>query len=186
MKTAWLLHGTGGSNTDYFWFADTKQFLEANGYDVWWPLLPNTDNPNLAETSSFISANMPAPNEDTIIIGHSSACPVIMYLLQYAKTPVKQVILVAGFYQAIGDEGASDAMLPDGGFDWAAIKAAAKEIILINSDNDPWGCDAAQAQPVAKELGAQFVLAAGQGHMGSHTYDQPYKEFPKLKALLAV
>lgn len=31
MKTAILLHGTGGSDADYFWFADTKQYLESGG-----------------------------------------------------------------------------------------------------------------------------------------------------------
>ena len=45
MKTALLLHGTGGSDTVIFGFADTKQHLESIGYDVWWPLLPNTENP---------------------------------------------------------------------------------------------------------------------------------------------
>jgi hypothetical protein len=43
MKTAILLHSTGGRDSDYYWFADTRQYLETNGYKVWWPLLPHTD-----------------------------------------------------------------------------------------------------------------------------------------------
>ncbi|MFZ2495005.1 MAG: hypothetical protein WAW60_04515, partial [Candidatus Saccharimonadales bacterium] len=81
MKTAWLLHGTGGSDTDYFWFADTKEYLESKGYNVWWPLLPHTDKPSLEETRGFIKENIPVLDEDTIIVGHSSACPVILHML---------------------------------------------------------------------------------------------------------
>ena len=83
MKTALLLHGTGGSNKEYFWFIDTKQDLENKGYKVWWPLLPNTEKPELNETYSFISKNLPDIDENTIIIGHSSACPLILYLLEH-------------------------------------------------------------------------------------------------------
>lgn len=184
MKTAWLLHGTGGSDSDYFWFANTKKYLESKGYQVWWPLLPHTEKPNLKETSQYIKNNMPLLNEDTIIIGHSSACPAILHLLQFLESPIKQVILVSGFYRSIDDGGYSDLMLQDKEYDWDAIKKSANEIIFINSDNDPWGCNDKQARPVAAKLGAKFILAEGQGHMGSATYDQPYSEFPILKQII--
>ncbi|HVV66583.1 MAG TPA: alpha/beta hydrolase [Candidatus Saccharimonadales bacterium] len=186
MKQAILLHGTGGSDTDYFWFADTKKYLEGHGYSVWWPLLPNTDKPELEETLNFVEDGCLAIDEESIIIAHSSACPLILTFLQYLKVPVKQVILVSGFYQPIDDEGFSELMLQREPYDYHAIKKAAKEIILINSDNDPWGCDDKQARPVAEKLGAKFILAKGQGHMGSGSFNQPYREFPMLKELLAV
>ncbi|MDB5164435.1 MAG: putative Alpha/beta fold family hydrolase [Candidatus Saccharibacteria bacterium] len=185
-KEAWLLHGTGGSNTDYFWFEDTKKYLEERGYSIWWPLLPHTDKPNLIETRNFIEADMPSLNAETVIVAHSSACPVVLHLLQYFMIQIKQVVLVSGFYQSIDDEGFSQLMLQDKEYDWDAIKAAAKEIILINSDNDPWGCDDVQARPVAEKLGAKFILAEGQGHMGSGSFNQAYREFPLLKGLLAI
>lgn len=186
MKTALLLHGTGGSNVDYFWFQYTKDYLESKGYVVWWPLLPHTDKPNLEETRNYIEDNMPLFNEDTLIIGHSSACPVVLHLLQFVRVSVKQVILVAGFYQSIDDEGFSELMLQNDDYDWGAIKQAAREIVMINSDNDPWGCDDKQARPIAEKLGAKFILAKDQGHMGSGSFNQPYREFPLLKELLSV
>lgn len=182
MKNAILLHGTGGSDTDYFWFADTKEYLESKGYKVWWPLLPNTDRPNLAETVEFVEQNLPAIDEETIIIGHSSACPLILHMMQFFKVTVRQVILVSGYYQSIGGE--SNSMLPKDGFDWGEIKKHAKDIMFINSDNDPWGCDDKQARPAAEKLSAKFILAKGQGHMGSGSFKQPYREFPLLKELL--
>jgi predicted alpha/beta hydrolase family esterase len=186
MKRAILLHGTDGSDKDYFWFADTKKYLENHGYKVWWPLLPHTEKPTLLENIAYIEQNMPDLDEETIIIGHSSSCPIILSLLQRSAIKVKQVVLVSGFYQSIDNEGFSELVLQKEDYDWAAIKTAAKEIVLINSDNDPWGADAKQAQPVAEKLGAKFILAKGQGHMGSSTFNQPYKEFPLLKKLLAV
>jgi hypothetical protein len=107
-----------------------------------------------------------------------------MTYLQYRVKPIKQAILVSGFYESIDDEGFSELMLQGEEYNWKAIKSAAKEIILINSDNDPWGCDDKQARPIAEKLGAKFILAAGQGHMGSGMFSQPYREFPLLKGLL--
>jgi predicted alpha/beta hydrolase family esterase len=187
MKQALLLHGTGGSDTDYFWFADTKAFLEQHGYNVWWPLLPHTEKPNIDETRDFLEDNFSFEDvSEAIFIGHSSACPMLLDFLSNFTTPIKQLVLVSGFYKSLNDDGYSDLMLPEEGFDYVAVRAAAKEIVLINSDNDPWGCDDKQARPIAKLLGAKFILAEGQGHMGSSSFNQAYREFPTVKELLEV
>jgi predicted alpha/beta hydrolase family esterase len=183
-KRAWLLHGTAGSNSDYFWFADTKQFLESKGYEVWWPLLPHTEKPELEETLNYVEDTVPILNSETVIIAHSSACPMVLSFLQSVKVELRQVILVSGFYQSLNDDGYSDLMLQKEDYHWNDIKKASKEIILINSDNDPWGCNDIQARPVAVSLKAALVIATGQGHMGSVTYNQPYTAFPLLKRLL--
>lgn len=183
MSNAILLHGTGGSDVDYFWFADTKDHLESLGYSVWWPLLPNTDRPELKETRNYIEQNMPTLDENSIIIGHSSACPAILDLLQQEDLMVKQVILVGGFYEEIDKEGASALMLPSS-FDWNKLKANAHEYILINSDNDPWGCNDIQARKASLKLGGTLIVPAGQGHMGSISFNQPMKEFDLLKRLI--
>jgi len=185
MKTAIILHGTAGSDKQYFWFGDTKKFLEDHGYSVWWPLLPHTKKPRLQETLEFVQKHMTRVDHQTIIIGHSSACPVILSLLESLPSPINQAVLVAGFYEPLSDDGYSDLMLQDS-YDGKKINANAKEIILINSDNDPWGCDDNQARPIAEKLGAKFVLAEAQGHMGSTSFNQSYDKFPLLKKLLDV
>lgn len=184
MKQAVLLHGTDGNNIDYFWFADTKHYLEDHGYQVWWPQLPHTSRPTIEESSLFVEEHMPPIDEQSIIVGHSSACPLILHILDMSLIKIRQVILVAGFYASIKDNDLSLLMMPQEGFDYERIVSAAEEIILINSDNDPWGCDDIQARPVAEALNAKFVLAKGQGHMGSSAFDQPYCEFPLLNNLI--
>lgn len=185
MKTAILLHGTGGSDQDYFWFADTKRALEANDYTVWWPLLPNTSKPKLQESLVFLAKNMPDLDEESVIIGHSSACPLILSLLERAYTQINKAILVSGFYQDIDNGGQSTLMLQDT-YDWQKIRDNAQEIYLLNSDNDPWGCNDQQARLAAEKLGAPLIVMFGQGHMGSGTFNQPYRDFPLVKRLFGV
>jgi len=184
VKTAVLLHGTGGSDKDYFWFADTKQALEANGYEVWWPQLPNADKPNLQDALEFVQKIAPALDEQSFLVDHSSACPLILSWLERLDHPVAKVILVGGFYQDIHD-GQSHLMLQEK-YDWQKIKANANEIYLLNSDNDPWGCTDQQTRPAAQKLNAPLVTMFGQGHMGSGTFNQPYREFVLVKRLLGV
>jgi predicted alpha/beta hydrolase family esterase len=183
-KLAILLHGTGGNDQDYFWFADTEAYLQAQGYTVYWPLLPNADKPSLQPGVAFLKRTFPDLTAETIVIGHSSACPLIIAWLEQLEAPIKQAVLVGGFYQWIDDDGYSELMLKDS-YDWAKIKAAVGEIIMINSDNDPWGCDFQQAMPAALKLEAVAILNSGEGHMGSDTYHQPYREFPLLKRLIS-
>ncbi len=184
MKRAVLMHGNGGSDQDYFWFEDTKKYLEEHGYEVSWPLLPGTDAvPDLVKTVEYAKLHAPLSDGD-VAIGHSSGCPAILYWLQTTNVHLKQVVLVSGLYsQDVTNEYNKD-MLPQGDFDYSKISSKAEEFVFINSDNDPWWCDDKQARPVAERLGAKFILAEGQGHMGSGSFNQPYREFPLLKELL--
>jgi hypothetical protein len=174
MKQAILLHGTGGNDKDYFWFENAKKLLEENDYAIWWPQLPSPDRPTLDEAVDYVQENMPELDENSVIIGHSSACPLILSLFQRSDLHVRLAILVSGYYTAIQDK-VSDLMIEKDGYDWEKVKSSADEIVLINSDNDPWGCDDVQARPVADNLGAKFILAKQQGHMGSESFDQPYR-----------
>ncbi len=183
MPNAILLHGTDGNDKDYFWFGDTQSYLTRSGYDVWWPALPRTDNPRLDETISFLETGSSRIAADTILIGHSSACPVILSLLQRTTVSIKQAILVAGFYKPLPKLESSRLVLQDS-YDWPLIRSRAGEIILINSDDDPWECTVDAAAECGDNLSAISITHHGQGHMGSHTYNQPYREFDLLKRLI--
>jgi predicted alpha/beta hydrolase family esterase len=189
MKQAVLLHGTGGNDHDYLWFADTKQFLEQHGYEVWWPLLPNARRPHLEESLAFVEENMPLLDEESIIVGHGSACPLILSLLENSMITVKQVVLVSGYYVSVDDStegGISHLMLPEGGFEYDRIFTAAKQFVLISSDNDPLDSTADTARAVAEELDGKMIVVEGQGHMGSSAPRQPMSELSVLKENLAV
>jgi len=53
MKNAIILHGTG-CNPNSFWQPSIKKFLEKKGYEVWVPVLPDTDKPDLKKQLPFV------------------------------------------------------------------------------------------------------------------------------------
>ncbi len=182
MPNALILHGTGDKPTD-FWFPGIKTLLESGGYEVSVPHLPHPDRPVLADSLSMVFENVTF-HDSSIIIAHSSGCPLVLSILERIEAPIEQAICVSGFYQPIDANPDAPLMLQDH-YDWQRIRQHTRELILINSDNDPWGCNDAQARAVAAELAATFVIPIGQGHMGSETFGQPYREFPLLERLIS-
>jgi predicted alpha/beta hydrolase family esterase len=179
MKNAIILHGTGDM-PDMFWFPYVKKSLEANGYQVWLPQLPNAECPNLKEWLPFILDNGSFTDE-TIIIGHSAGAQVILSLLEKIDVKIKQAILVSGYATPLRYNSDSKEA---GEYEWDLIKTKAKQFVFINSDNDPWHCTDIQGRIMLDHLGGVQVIPRGEGHMGSQTHSQPYKEFPLLVRLI--
>ncbi|MDP3883227.1 MAG: alpha/beta hydrolase [Candidatus Staskawiczbacteria bacterium] len=179
MKNAIILHGTGDKPTD-FWFPWLKERLEAKGYEVWLPELPNAEKPNLKDWVPFILKGGKF-SEETIMIGHSAGAQIIPSVLEKLDVKIKQAILVSGYGKALRQNDKSPKNVDD--YEWENIKGKAKEFIFINSDNDPWTCDDKQGRILFDNLGGiQIILH--EGHMGSTTHKQPYKEFPLLNKLI--
>ena len=179
MKNAILLHGVGG-NGENFWFPYIKTHLQEKGYTVWNPTLPDPNNPQLDIWLSFVTEHGTF-NEETIIIGHSASNPIILALLENLSVKIKQVILVAAFFEPVH----SVTGVLKSTYDWEAIKSHVEDLIIINSDNDPWKCDDQQGLQLFHHLGGTLIIRHGEGHMGSESFNQPYKEFPLLLKLIA-
>lgn len=179
MKNVIIYHGTGGT-PDSFWFPYIKQHLETNGYTVDIPQLPGTDHPTLESWLPFALKHGIFTNE-TILIGHSAGCPLILSILENIDVQINQVILVAGFSQPLSAE--PDPILQDA-YDWQTIKSHVQDLIFINSDDDPWGCNDQAGRVMFDHLGGTFINPHGQGHMGSDAYNQPYQQFPLLLKLI--
>ncbi len=180
MKNATILHGTGETDQS-FWFPYTKSELEKTGYTVSIPNLPNTDSPTI--TTQLPTALKEQYNNDTILIGHSSGCALILSVLENITVQIKQAILVSGFARPYGKDKHNDPILQDI-YNWGKIKNNCKEFIFLNSDNDPWGCNDSEGRYMLDNLGGKLIIMKGEGHMGSNTFKQPYKEFPFLIKLI--
>jgi predicted alpha/beta hydrolase family esterase len=178
MKNAIIFHGTG-CTPESFWHPYLKTELEKKGYDVWVPALPDADSPDINKW--LPKALEGSYNSETIIIGHSAGGPLILAVLESLDKPVKMAIQVAGFMDQISER---KQLILKSSYDWEKIKNNAKHHILINSDNDPWGCDDKQGRKLFDMLGGSQVILHGEGHMGSDTYNQPYKQFPLLVKLI--
>ncbi len=173
-----IVHGTGES-PDSAWF----QYVANNmtGYEVVIPALPDPAHPSVEETVPFMLESCQFTSE-TVLIGHSSGCPLILSLLERITTPVKQVILVAGFMSPISE--VANPILQTK-YQTETIKANCPNFMYINSDDDPWGCDITKGTELRETFGGTQISMTGHGHFGSMKYNQPYKEFPFLLTLIA-
>lgn len=179
MKNAILLHGRGETPKS-FWIPYAKKELKKKGYKVWTPRLPNNDDPDIKISLQFV-LNNGVFTEETILIGRSAGCPLILSILESLNIQTKQAILVAGFITPL--LGAANKILQST-YNWEKIRHNVKEIIFINSDNDPWGCDDKQGRLMLDHLGGILIIPKGEGHLGSDIFRQPYKKFPFLIKLI--
>ena len=180
MKNAMIFHGNG-ETPNSFWHPSIKSFLEKHGYEVWAPQLPDADNPNLRFQLPFVLKNGKF-NAETIIIAHSARCPLCLAVLENISVKISKAILVAGFCKCPKNLDLHPILQRKYG--WEKIRKNVKEIIFINSDNDPWGADDKQGYYMFRNLGGTLIIRHGEGHMGSNRYKQPYKKFPLLEKLL--
>lgn len=180
MKNAIILQGAG-ETTESFWLPWLKRELEKIGYEVWLPQFPDNNDPQLEKNLPFVLNNGKF-TEETILVGHSAGCPLILSVLENIGIQVKQAILVAGFATPLPSKDAANKILQES-YDWEKIKQHVKDIIFINSVNDPWGCDDKQGRLMLDQLGGTLIIN-NDGHMGSDTFNQPYKEFPLLLKLI--
>lgn len=172
-----LLHGTGCAPDDH-WFPRLREILEAKWHMVSIPALPHAEKPERNVWREYVLAHY-ALDDTTVLIWHSSGATVILSILESLTQPIAKAVLIAGFFIELDKAWRASLMLQDT-YDRQKIAQHAGEIVLINSDNDPRGCTDTQARPVAKKLGATFVLAEGMGHMGSWTFNDPCKKLPLL------
>jgi uncharacterized protein len=182
MKNAKLFHGTGCSPESY-WFPYVKKNLQKLGYTVDVPQLPETDNPDLSKWLP-VALNTSIYDSETIIVGHSAGGPLVLSVLENINVQISIAILIAGYARPKGKLKLKEKILQDQ-YDWEKIKHTVKELYFVNSDNDPWGCNDVEGRYMLDHLGGTLIIKQGEGHMGSDSYHQPYKEFPLLVKLLS-
>ncbi len=191
MKNAILLHGNSCTPNSY-WLPSIKKFLEGYGYSVWAPQLPNSTVPDLKIQLLSVLKKGKFGNE-TIIVGHSSGCPLILAILENINVRINKAILVAGYARRLGKQNKpelkklekdAEPILQDK-YSWKKIRRNVKDIIFINSNNDPWSCDDKEGLYMFEHLGGTLIIQYGEGHMGSDKFKQPYKKFHLLEKLLS-
>jgi len=184
MKNAILLVG-GGENPEFCWFPWLKKNLENRGFRVWLPELPHNDNPTLEDALAFVQKNGQF-NEETVMVGHSAGCPLILSVLENLDIKIEQAIMVAGLIEPTIKNPVINEwqkkFIPTV-YDWTKIKDHCRNFVYINAANDPWGCDDKQGRKMFDKLGGTLIINQ-EGHMGSEKFKQPYKEFPLLLKLI--
>ena len=179
MKKVIILHGTGG-HPDSFWTPYLRDNLDSKTFDVYSPQLPNPDKPKLEEQLKYFQDNFEI-DENTTLVGHSAGCPLILSIIEKSSIKIEKAVLVAGLVRPKQE---SHKEFMQGEYDWDKIKSSCGKFILINSKNDPWGCDDQEGLFIQSKIGGDIVIFENEGHMGSDLLKQKYDEFPLLKTLI--
>ena len=174
-----LLHGMGATSRDQ-WLPYLVQYFSAQDWHVVAPDVPNSNDPNLERWLAFLDEQVELTSE-TVLVGHSMGCPVILSLLERSNVKIRKAILVAGFIEVV--VGAVKPILQDE-YDWGQIKNNCEYFYFVNSDNDPYHCDDKQGQLMRDRLGGTQIIMAGEGHFGTSEFNQPYPEFPFLTKVI--
>ncbi len=180
MSKVIIFHGTECKPED-FWYSWLKKELEEQGHTV---QLPYYEDINRAPISQFVQKVIDdfEYDDDTVLVGHSAGVPLILSILERLDITIQQAVLVAGFTSILDDE--TPEPILQSNYNWSKIKSSSRDFVILNSTDDPWGCDDRQGRKMFDELGGTFIIRK-DGHFGS-SKDPDYKEFPLLLQLTGV
>jgi predicted alpha/beta hydrolase family esterase len=180
MKRAVILHGTDGS-PETNWFPWLKQNLEAQGYEVWAPLLPENHTPNRHTYNDFLF-NSEWDFTDNIVVGHSSGAVSVLNLLMDERSPhISLGVMVGAWAKMDGTELELEqfkGLFPEEGFDFARIKSKANKLYFLHGDDDPY-CPLDQAKWLAQQLDGEIKLVPNGYHLGAG-----FSELPELLEII--
>ncbi len=177
MKKAVILHGTDGS-PELIWIPWLKAKLEAAGYEVWTPQLPDCDKPNRDTYADFLFGSG-WDFTNNIVVGHSSGAVEVLNLLMDKHMPHIRLGVMVGAWMGGLPNGYDDPevfahLFPRHGFKFRHIRAQADQLAFLHGSDDPY-CPVEQAVTLAAKLTAPLLIVPGGGHLG--------KQFPELPQL---
>ena len=94
MKKVLLIHGFTGDGKGV-WFPWMKRELEARGYEVFAPNLPNSCHPDLGEWVNALEPYFRQLDENDIIVAHSLGGKASLHTILRVRKKIGQLILVA-------------------------------------------------------------------------------------------
>lgn len=182
MKRVIIVHCWSGT-PDYCWYPWVKNELEAKGFEVIVPAMPETDAPKLALWLPKLQEVVGEPDEDTYLVGHSIGCATInRYLEQLPEgQKVGGVVLVAGFTDNLGfDELKNFFETP---LDLATIRErSVKGFVNIHSDNDQY-VPVVHSKNLRDGLGGEAIILQNKGHFsGPIDSEESCTELPEVVA----
>ncbi|MBI4127752.1 MAG: alpha/beta hydrolase [Parcubacteria group bacterium] len=162
MKRAIIVHCWGGY-PEYCWYPHTKKELEAQGFDVTVPTMPDTENPKLSLWLPILQQVVGAPSENLYLIGHSIGTVTIMRYLEtlLAGQTIAGAVFVAGFSDDLGFKELSNFF--ERPLDFEAIRTKAYAFTLIHSDDDPY-VPLRYGDILKAKLHAKLIVKHGMKH----------------------
>jgi uncharacterized protein len=162
MKRAFIVHGWQGSPED-LWYPWMKRELEKAGFQVFAPVMPDSDHPKMEAWVRKLAKAVASPDEECYFVGHSLGCITILRYIESLRgmQKVGGAVLVAGFASNLGyDEIGSFFKKP---IRWAKIRSRCKRFVAVHSDNDPY-VSLHYGDIFKEKLGAGLVVKLDMSH----------------------
>jgi len=156
-----LLHAKGGSPRANF-FPTLKKELEARGYEVEAPAMPNADEPDDIEQRDYVLKHCQF-DENTTVLGHSFGGVVALRVLE-TGVKVNRVILVGAPFSGKYLDGKPRPTVTAAvkkGFDFDKIKKNARSFTALYDTHD-LVVSMSDGEAFAEKLGATLVKAEGR------------------------
>ena len=165
-----IVHGWQGYPEEG-WFPWLKRELEAGGFEVFVPQLPDAENPRIEKWVPKLAEAVGVLDEHTYFVGHSMGCQAIARYLETLPDGVGMggAVFVGGFFKRLtGLEGDPDVQESDrhwlgAPIDLAKVRSHLLKSIAIFSDDDPW-VPIENQDDFRDKLGSEIVIEHGQGH----------------------
>ena len=139
MKTAFIIHGTGG-NPEENWFPWMKKKLEWEWCNVFIPRFPTPEGQSLESWTQVFQPYKKHIHSDTIFIAHSSGPSFVLSILETLKDPIKACFFVSGFLELLQlpEFDIINETLTSRQFDWKNIHKNCKNFYMYHGADDPY------------------------------------------------
>jgi len=189
-KRVYIVHGWGGYPHEG-WYPWLKKELEAKGFEVHVPALPETEQPHIDNWIPKLAEVVGITDENTYFVGHSMGCSTIARYLETLPDNVKVggVVFVAGFFKQITgfenteNERATKKHWLTSPLNLAKVRSHLLKSIAIFSDNDP--CVPLDNQDDFRDkLASEIIIRQKMGHFSQ---DDGITELPiVLESILKI
>lgn len=169
-KRVFILHGWDGYPQEG-WFPWLKKELEAKGFEVFVPQLPDAGSPSIQKWVPKLAETVGVADENTYFVGHSMGCQAIARYLESLPEGIKigGAIFVAGFFKRLtGLENEPDSQeISNRWFetpiDFEKAKSHLSKSVAIFSDNDPF-VPLDNQDAFRDMLGSEIIIEHDKGH----------------------
>ena len=167
-KRAIIVHGWDGYPEEG-WFPWLKNELEAKGFLVQIPEMPDAEKPQIDLWVPKLIEVVGTPDEQTYLIGHSMGCQTILRYLQTIDQKIGGIALVAGFFTLnLGDtEGPESTAIAEPWLttpiDTEKVKKNFNAGVAIFSNNDPY-VTLDNEKAFKDRLGVHTIILNNKGH----------------------
>lgn len=170
MKRVFIIHGWEGFPEEG-WFPWLKKELEAKGFVVQVPAMPDAANPRIFNWVPKIKEVVGIPDKETYFVGHSMGCQAIGRYLESLSGDIKVggAVFVAGFFKSLtGLE--DDPAVQEIDKHWLETpinleiaKSHLENSVAVFSDNDPF-VPLDNQDDFRDKLNSKIIIEHARGH----------------------